>query len=103
MPRDLAAPDSKLLQWIARKTGATVNDAQLTPLLNGAVLRHWRLDLTLHGGRFDGTKSGVPRAAGVTPLGIGLPRAREFALQRVLHAAGLKIAEPLFMCCDTSV
>ena len=103
MPRDLAAPDSKLLDWIARKTGATVIDAQLTPLLKGAVLRHWRVDLTLQGGRFDGTQSWVLRADGQTPLGIGLTRAREFALQRVLFAAGLNVAEPLFMCCDTSV
>ncbi len=103
MPRDLAAPDSKLLDWVARKTSAAVNDAQLTSLLNGAVLRHWRLDLRLRGGRFDGAQSWVLRADGITPLGMGLTRAREFALQRVLFAAGLNVAEPFFMCCDTSV
>ncbi len=103
MPRDLAAPDGKLLDWIARKTGAVVSDARLAPLLNGAVLRHWRVDFTLRGGRFDGAQSWVLRADGVTPLGIGLSRAREFALQRVLFAAGLRVAEPLFMCCDASV
>ena len=80
-----------------------MSDAQLTPLLNGAVLRHWRLDLVLRGGRFDGTQSWVLRADGLTPLGIGLSRAREFALQRVLFAARLSVAEPLVMCCDTAV
>lgn len=103
MPRDLAAPDGQLLDWIARKTGATVVEAQVTPLLNGAVLRHWRLDLRLRGGRFDGPQNWVLRADGITPLGIGLTRAREFALQRVLFAAGLNVAEPLFMCCDSAV
>jgi aminoglycoside phosphotransferase (APT) family kinase protein len=103
MPRDLVAADSKLLDWIARKTGAVVDDANVTPLPKGAVLRHWRLDLTLRGGRFDGVQRWVLRADALTPLGFGLPRAREFALQRVLFAAKLKVAEPLFMCCDTSV
>jgi aminoglycoside phosphotransferase (APT) family kinase protein len=103
MPRDLAAPDRRLLDWIARKTGAAVGDVQWAPLLNGAVLRHWRLDLDLRGGRCDGAQSWVLRADGLTPLGIGLSRAREFALQRVLFAAGLRVAEPLFMCCDMSV
>jgi aminoglycoside phosphotransferase (APT) family kinase protein len=103
MPRDLAASDSKLLDWIARKTGATVTDARLTPLLKGAVLRHWRLDLTVRGGLFEGAQSWVLRADGLTPLGLGLTRAREFALQRVLFAAGLNVAEPLFMCCDKAV
>jgi aminoglycoside phosphotransferase (APT) family kinase protein len=34
---------------------------------------------------------------------MGLSRAREFALQRALHRAGLRVAEPLFMCCDADV
>jgi aminoglycoside phosphotransferase (APT) family kinase protein len=92
-----------LVEFIERKTGGIALDLQLVPLPNGAVLRHWRLDLSLRGGRFDGAQSWVLRADGLTPLGIGITRAREFALQRVLFAAGLNIAEPLFMCCDPSV
>ena len=103
MPRDLVAPQAELIDWVARKTGSAVVDAQLAPLLNGAVLRHWRLDLELRGGRYGGTQSWVLRADGLTSLGMGLTRSREFALQRVLHAAGLKVAEPLFMCCDKAV
>lgn len=103
MPRDLAAPDGRLLDWIARKTHAEVVDARLTPLLNGAVLRHWLIELTLRGGRFAGEQRWVLRADGATPLGVGMSRAQEFALQRALFAAGLGVAEPLFMCCDESV
>lgn len=92
-----------LVEFIEAKTRGHVVDICLEPLLKGAVLRHWRLDLSLRGGHFEGAQSWVLRADGLTPLGMGLTRAREFALQRVLLAAGLNVAEPLFMCCDTSV
>ncbi|HLI20123.1 MAG TPA: phosphotransferase family protein [Stellaceae bacterium] len=75
----------------------------MTPLLNGAVLRHWLIEFGLHGGRFAGEQRWVLRADGATPLGFGMSRAQEFALQRALFAAGLRVAEPLFMCCDDSV
>jgi aminoglycoside phosphotransferase (APT) family kinase protein len=103
MPRDLGGADSKLLDYIAGKTGGAVIDARLTPLLNGAVLRHWLIEIELGGGRFDGPQRWVLRASGATPLGLGLPRAQEFAVQRALFNAGLKVAEPLFMCCDESI
>jgi aminoglycoside phosphotransferase (APT) family kinase protein len=103
MPRDLAGADARLLDYISVKTGGTVVDARLTPLLKGAVLRHWRIEIELRGGRFDGAQSWVLRADGATPLGIGLSRAHEFALQRALFRAGLKVAEPLFMCCDAGI
>jgi aminoglycoside phosphotransferase (APT) family kinase protein len=103
MPRDLAPLDGRLLEFIAHKTGAEVADARLTPLPKGAVLRHWLLEIALRGGRFAGTQRWVLRADGVTPLGIGMSRAQEFALQRALFAAGMKVAEPLFMCCDEAV
>ncbi len=92
-----------LVEFIESKTGGRVVDLDLSPLLKGAVLRHWRLDLDLRGGPHAGAQSWVLRADGRTPLGIGLTRAREFALQRVLFAAGLTVAEPLFMCCDKTV
>jgi aminoglycoside phosphotransferase (APT) family kinase protein len=103
MPRDLVAADSKLYEWLARKAGGEIVAARLTPLLHGAVLRHWRLDIELRGGRFAGVQNWVLRADGSTSLGLGLTRAREFALQRCLFRAGLKVAEPLFMCCDKAV
>ncbi|HVY04323.1 MAG TPA: phosphotransferase family protein, partial [Caulobacterales bacterium] len=63
------------------------------------MLQHYLLEFDL---------AGVPqrwvlRTDGATKLGIGLSRAREFALQRTLFRAGLKVAEPLFMCCDPAV
>jgi aminoglycoside phosphotransferase (APT) family kinase protein len=104
MPRDLPPPSAALLDFIRASSGAeSVRAARLEPLKGGAVLRHWRLDLDLRGGAFAGAQSWVLRMDGATQLGLGLTRAREFALQRALFRAGLKIAEPLFMCCDDSV
>ena len=102
MPRDLVT-DGRLVDFIARRAGGTILDLQLTPLLNGAVLRHWLIELELRDGRFAGPQRWVLRADGATPLGIGLCRAREFALQRALFGAGIAVAEPLFMCCERAV
>ena len=89
MPRDLVAADGRLLDWIGQRTGGEVGPARVTPLLNGAVLRHWLIEFALRGGRFAGPQRWVLRADGATPLGLGLPRAQEFAVQRALFAAGL--------------
>ena len=103
MPRDLVAADGKLSDWLGHWTGGKADPVRLTPLLNGAVLRHWLIEFEPRGGRFAGPQRWVLRADGATPLGIGLPRAHEFSVQRALFAAGLCVAEPLFMCCDDSV
>ena len=102
MPRDLAA-DHRLAEFLALKTGAAIADIQITPLLKGAVLRHWRIEFEARGGRFAGSQRWVLRADGATPLGMGLLRAQEFAVQRTLFTAGMAVAEPLFMCCEKAV
>jgi len=103
MPRDSLAQETRLFRFIENETGAaTVSNAGMTALPGGAVLRHFLLAFELTGGRFPGPQRWVLRTDGITKLGIGLPRAREFALQRLLFRAGLKVAEPLFMCCDES-
>ncbi len=104
MPRDLPLSESKVFRFIAEKTCADrVTDARVSLLPGGAVLRHDRLDFALEGGSMPGTHRWVLRTDGATKLGIGLPRTQEFALQRGLYRAGLKVAEPLFMSCDASL
>ncbi len=104
MPRDLVPPAHRILDYVRRATGAErIKSCDLTRLPGGAVMRHFRLDLDMEGGAFAGPQSWVLRRSGITQLGIGLERAQEFAVQRALFAAGLKVAEPLFMCCDRSV
>ena len=93
-----------LAEFIAVKAGAQAASIRdWRELAGGAVLRHVRLDLELRGGPYAGTQRWVLRANGATPLGFGMSRAREFALQRALFAAGMKVAEPLFMCCDAGI
>lgn len=104
LPGDERGGVRGLAELLVSKTGArAVELGDFRPLTNGAVLRHWRIELELRGGRFAGPQSWVLRADGLTPLGLGMKRAQEFALQRALFAAGLAVAEPMFMCCDESV
>src|SRR5579863_3973616 len=93
-----------IIDFIAAKTSSTIESPfEMTALPGGGVLRHFLLAFDPTGGRFPGPQRWVLRADGLTKLGIGLPRAQEFTLQRLLFRAGLKVAEPLFMCCDESV
>lgn len=104
MPRDLPLEAGTLFRFIAARTGGEIAaGARMSELSGGAVLRHFRLDFDVQGGAFAGRQSWVLRTEGLTRLGIGLTRAKEFAVQRVLFRAGLEVAEPLFMCCDESV
>jgi len=103
MPFD-ATSRSDLLHFIrgaASAEAATLH--ALRPILGGAVLQHWLVEVELHGGRFPGAQSWVLRADGRTPLGIGLDRAREFALHCLLFAAGMRVPEPLLLCRDENL
>ncbi len=104
MPRDLPLEAGTLFRFIAARTGGEIAaGARMSELSGGAVLRHFRLDFDVQSGAFAGPQSWVLRTEGLTKLGIGLTRAKEFAVQRVLFRAGLEVAEPLFTCCDESM
>ena len=55
-----------LPEFIAKKAGVEVIDLRLRPLLNGAVLRHFLLEMELRGGRFAGPQRWVLRARKLT-------------------------------------
>jgi aminoglycoside phosphotransferase (APT) family kinase protein len=104
VPRDLPLPESNVFRWVEEETQAELlPGARMSVLPGGAVLRHYLLEFALGDGRFAGAQRWVMRADGATKLGLGLKRAQEFAVQRALFIAGMKVAEPLFMCCDESV
>ncbi len=104
MPRDPVVSENALLNYLACVARAErVEEGRVTKLRGGAVMQHYRLDLALRGGPFAGKQRWVLRRDGATKLGLGLPRAHEFALQRALFEAGMKVAEPLFMCCDSDL
>src|SRR5579862_442790 len=100
MPRDVTAEPRQVFRFIEEKTRRPVGaGAAMRELPGGAVLRHYRLDFDLGGT----PQRWVLRTDGATKLGLGLGRAQEFALQRLLFRAGLNVAEPLVMCCDEAV
>jgi aminoglycoside phosphotransferase (APT) family kinase protein len=93
-----------LARYFASQTRAErVTIAEMRPLTGGAVHRHWRVDADLAGGAWSGRQAWVLRGDGLTPLGVGLDLAAEFALLIELHSAGLKVPQPLFFCDDASL
>ncbi len=104
MPRDPVTSENALLNYLARAARAEgLEQARIAKLPGGAVLQHYRLELTLRGGRFAGEQRWVLRRDGATKLGLGLSRAHEFALQQALCQAGMRVGEPLVMCCNADV
>ena len=73
--------------------------AEIVVLTGGAVRRHWRVDAVAGGLR----RRFVLRAEGVTPLGMGLDLAQEFALLQFLHRAGLAVPAPVRYCGERAV
>lgn len=90
---------ARLAPLLAGATGEPVEIAAAEPLSGGAVRRHFLIAARVAGAeqRF------VLRTHGLTPLGIGLDLAREFALLRHLAAAGIKVPPPVLYSDDGAV
>lgn len=92
--------DSPLARYIAKATGARraiVERAQL--LSGGAIQQNWLLDVLLDDARLEL----VLRTDGHSTLAMSHSRAQEFALLGAAHAAGVTVAEPLWLCTDPAV
>lgn len=91
--------DGALARFIAAAAGlpATIERAEL--LSGGAIQQNWLLDVLL-GDRPVGL---VLRTDGRSSLDMSLTRAQEFAILKVAHAAGVTVAEPLWVCEDPTV
>ena len=98
-------PDRRgLAGWLAASAGAqaaTVLRADELP--GGAVQQHWALDVVFDGGGMAGRQALVLRANFQTPLPASRSKAAEFATLQRVHAAGLTVPAPLFLCDDDSV
>lgn len=102
-PSAPAARD-RLAHFLAAATAASAVEVEaLTLLPHGAVQENWLVVATCHGGRLAGRQHLVLRANAATALGLGLDRAAEFAVLRAVHAAGVKVPEPLLLCAEASV
>jgi aminoglycoside phosphotransferase (APT) family kinase protein len=95
---------AELARFLARANGASsVEITGLELLPGGAIQENWGLDAEFAGGRLSGTQRLVLRTDAPTGVPSSLGRAEEFAVLRAVHAAGATVAEPLFVCADSSV
>ena len=99
-----AANTPRLEAWLARELAARavrVTDAQL--LTGGAVQENWRITVTVDDGPRAGTHAWVVRADAAARLPVSLDRASEFAVLAAAFKAGVRVAEPIARCADTSI
>ena len=102
--REVTTRDALLARFLAAATDArSVRIDEMRLLPNGAVQENWLLVATFAGGSLAGQQRLVLRTDAATPLGIGLSRAGEFAVQRAAHAAGVTVPDPLVLCEDSAV
>jgi aminoglycoside phosphotransferase (APT) family kinase protein len=94
-----AAGDSALARYLSRAAGAPVTIERAERMSGGAIQQNWLLDVRVGGGRAEL----VLRTDGQSSLEMSHTRAQEFAILKVAHAAGVTVAEPLWLCEDLSV
>lgn len=103
VPSD-AANDENLLAFIREQAGAQqVVILQRKKLSGGAIQENWLLELQIDGGPWAGQRSWVLRSDALSALPASLGRAEEFAVLSRVHAAGVKVPRPLWLCRDTGV
>ena len=99
-----AATRARLARFLCEAAGARAADiAEPRRLAGGAVQENWLLVATIAGGALAGRHKLVLRTDAATSLSMSADRASEFAVQRLVHAAGVTVPEPLFLCRDASV
>jgi aminoglycoside phosphotransferase (APT) family kinase protein len=92
--------DSALARYIAGEAGARRAIVERAHLLSGgAIQQNWLLDVLLDDTRLEL----VLRTDGHSTLAMSHSRAQEFALLNAAHAAGVTVAEPLWLCTDPAV
>ena len=87
--------------WLAGAAGAPLTVAGLRPLVGGASQEAWALDVEIAGGPEAGRHALVLRRdmGGALSSSV-LPRDREFAVLRAMHAAGLPVPRPYWYTPD---
>lgn len=99
-----SAATTAISRWLSREMRA--DDVRITRferLPGGAIQDNWSLDADIDGGDWQGHREFVLRTDAPTGVAASLPRAQEFAVLRVAHAAGVVAPEPFFLCLDRSV
>lgn len=103
-PRHVTLDPVRLGSWLAPAIGAQAVTVESAALLGGgSVQENWRIEVSVEGGPCAGRHVWVLRTDAMTRLAVSLDRAGEHAVLAAAHAAGVRVAEPLARCTDTSV
>ena len=98
------APANSLEEWLRRETDARqVRITRHERLSGGAIQDNAMLDVAIDGGRWHGNHAFVLRQDAPSTVAASLSREQEFAVLRVVHAAGVKAPAPLFLCRDSRI
>ena len=103
-PAEQGPEADAITRWLRDRTGADrVEVAALERLAGGAIQETWGFDAALAGGTLPGHHRLVFRMDPACRLPQGIDRAGECAVQRIVRAAGVTVAEPLFLDADGSL
>lgn len=90
--------------WLKAATGTpSLAIARAELLGGGAVQENWRLDVVIDDGPRAGANRWVLRTDAAARIAVSLDRSSEFAVLQAAHRAGVRVAEPIARCEDTSV
>lgn len=100
----MGSSTAELAAFIRAAAGAVFADiGGMERLGGGAIQESWRLDVTIRGGPFEGRHDLVLRTSSASTVAASWGRAEEFAIHKAVHAAGVTVAEPLWLCEDADV
>ncbi|MCH8809851.1 MAG: phosphotransferase, partial [Proteobacteria bacterium] len=98
------AHDAALADWLAARAGATAAHIGASGRLHGGAVReNWGLEVTLEGGPLAGHRHLVLRTHAPARLAESRPLAQEFAILCTVHAAGVRVPEPLWLAEDGDI
>ncbi len=93
-----------LARFLAAASSArTVEITGLRRLQGGALQENWGFHARSSGGALHGDQRLVMRTSPATGIAASLTRHQEFVVQKAAFAAGVTVAEPLFVCEDPAV
>lgn len=103
-----AAPDTPaavaIARWLRGEMHAgSVRITRYERLPGGAIQDNSMLDVDVEGGPWHGAHAFVLRSDAPSSVAASLTRRQEYAVLRVVHAAGVIAPKPLFLCRDAGV
>ncbi len=94
----------RVAAFVRHAAGAdAVRVVNATALTGGAIQENWRVEFDVQGGAHAGALSTVLRCDAPTAVAVSHGRLQEFALLQAVHAAGVRVPQPLWSCGDLSV